>query len=74
MLEAVNNLPASGMDYDIRLLEAEAAERMGIMFGEDWYDLPLIVREYNVATMVAQRWMESLMTLEIAEKAKYGSP
>ncbi len=48
----------------MRLLEAETAYDLGITYGEEWYNIPVMTREYMIATSLARKWLEVLMAEE----------
>jgi hypothetical protein len=59
------------VNFNVRLLEAETAKDNGISFGNDWYSIPVQVREYMIAARLARQWIETLQADDIMRRSKW---
>lgn len=69
ILKIIPRFPKTKADYDIRLLEAETSYDIGLAL-DDWYALPVITREYMIATRLARKWLDALAAEEAINNAK----
>lgn len=56
----MDSLPKSRVSHNLRFTEMEASMEYNVPI-EEWYAIPVEAREQMVATMLSQRWIESLM-------------
>ena len=63
-MQAVDGLPKSKLEHDIRLWEADTAKEYGIPYGDEWYKLPITVREHMVAAILGRKWINNLLEKE----------
>lgn len=68
LTEVLSRKSGGKLEHDVRLWEAEAAIATGRTL-EEWYKLPLIEREYIIATRLADKWIESLMIDDAVSEA-----
>ena len=69
IIDVVSRQSGGNLNHDLRLWEAEAALAMRFTL-EKWYKLPLIEREHIIATRVADKWIENVMSKQAVEDAK----
>jgi len=70
LLEIIRGFPSGKLDHNTRLIEAETAYELGIRFDEEWYNIPVVSREYMIATRLAKRWLDIMNTEESIKNAR----